>query len=426
MMLHTIVRRGSRRQRLWSAVVVLLVTACAVVLVVSFTSGPGAGRASALGSGTPASLQPLQRLAFGMAYGDTLTFDTDQQLDRALDDAVALGVTWVRTDLSWEDIQPDSPDKFQWQRFGRVLQAARARGLNVLPTISYTPPWERQPGCTGGQSCAPVDPAAFAAFAREAAARYAPMGVHVWEIWNEPNIGFWAPQADPVAYTALLQVTSKAIRSVDPQAYLVMGGLAAVSTDPSRGYLSQTDFLAAVSKLGANRLVNAIGYHPYNYPTLPSATTSFGTPFQRISDFGSSSLEAVLAEYGTPDMPIWITETGAPTDGPGAAADSRTVPPNSTHVTEAYQAALATDTVQAAAANPFVYTLFWYTDQDSAPPTDPSDRSKFYGLRRYDGTRKPAFAALKDAIAAYQRSRAATSPATASSGGGPSAAPGSG
>jgi len=410
MVLDTWQRRGGRSRRFWGAGVTLLVTGCAIVLLVSFGSGPGSSKGAALGSGTPASLQPLQRLAFGMSYGDTLTFDTGQQLDRALDDAVALGVTWVRTDLSWEDIQPDSSDKFQWQRFDRVLAAARARGLNVLPTISYTPPWERRPGCTGGQSCAPVDPAAFAAFAREAAARYAPMGVHVWEIWNEPNIGFWAPQPDPVAYTALLRDTSAAIRSADPKAYLVMGGLAAVPTDPARGYLSQTDFLAAVSNLGANRMVNAIGYHPYNYPNLPSATTSFGTPFQRISDFGGSSLEAVLAEYGTPDMPIWITETGAPTDGPGAAADGRSTPPNSTHVTEAFQAAIATDTVRAAAANPFVYTLFWYTDQDSAPPTDPSDRSQFYGLRRYDGTRKPAFAALKDAIAAYQRSRAAATP----------------
>jgi len=404
--------RTDERQRLRlrtglvSLVFVLVATALGVHASSSDApTAPGAKAAASapaglVGTGGARSI-PLD---FGVAYGDTLPFDSDQKLDSALNDAVTLGATWVRADLSWEDIQPDGPGTYDWQRFDRVVEAARARGLSVLPTISYTPPWERSPDCANGQSCAPVDPNAFATFARTAAARYAPMGVHTWEIWNEPNIPFWGPKPDPAAYTALLRVTAKAIRSVDPKAFLLMGGLAAVSTDPKINYVSATDFLAAVSKLGANRLVNAISYHPYTYPYLPTATTSFGTAFQRISSYGSVNLEAVLTKYGTPNLPVWVTETGAPTNGPGAAADGTTIPPNATDVTEGFQAEIATATVKAAAANPYVGAVFWFSDQDTGTPAQKNYRSLFYGLRRYDGTEKPAFTALKNAIAAYEKS----------------------
>ncbi len=32
--------------------------------------------------------------------------------------------------------------------------------------------------------------------------RYAPKGVKVWGVWNEPNLtNFWSPKPDPAAYT---------------------------------------------------------------------------------------------------------------------------------------------------------------------------------------------------------------------------------
>ncbi len=113
----------------------------------------------------------------------------------------------------------------------------------------------------------------------------------------------------------------------------------------------------------------------------------------------------MLDTYGTPDLPIWITETGAPTNGPGTAADGKTIPPDATHVTEAFQAEIATDTVPASAANPHVGAVFWFADQDSGTDKDKAHRSMFYGLRHYDGKPKPALAALKAAITAYERTQ---------------------
>ena len=268
------------------------------------------------------------------------------------------------------------------------------RGGQARPR-SYTPPWARQTGCTSDK-CHPAEPKAFAAFAAAAATRYAPSGIHTWEIWNEPNTrDFWKPEADPAAYTKLLRATSRSLRREDASAYVILGGLAA--THSQDGSMSQTDFLAAVSARGGNRLVDAVGYHPYTYPYLASDKTQWGTAWERIN-----GLESVLSAHGTPDMPVWITEYGAPTNGPGAASDGRREAiDTTTHVTEARQAAIAEDVVRTAAVTSHVEALFWYSDRDLG--TDTSSRENFFGLRRADGSAKPALSALRKAIAALDR-----------------------
>ena len=339
--------------------------------------------------------QPPLRL--GIAYGHRLVWMSDDDLGAALDEAVEVGARWVRADLSWENIQPDGPKEYRWNLFDRVVAAAAERELTVLPILAYTPKWARPAGCTG-EKCHPADPEAFAAFAAAAAARYAPSGIHTWEIWNEPNLpGFWKPKPDAAAYTALLRATSGALRRQDPSAYVILGGLAAAHT--RGGSISQTDFLTAVSVRGGNRVVDAVGYHPYTYPHLASARMRSGTPWERI-DGPSDSLQSVLSAYGTPGLPVWITEFGAPTNGPGTASDGRpeTIDATTTHVTERRQAAIAQDAVRTAAETPHVEALFWYSERDL--DTDTSSRENFFGLRRADGSAKPALSALRKAIAA--------------------------
>ncbi|MEU5523765.1 cellulase family glycosylhydrolase [Streptomyces sp. NPDC047860] len=402
------------RRRLLGALVAFALLSGAVATVVTLTGvdsrsrtpddGIGAA-ASEPGSAASASTGVRDRdrdLRFGLSFGDTLTWMTDTELAKAMDDAEELGVRWLRVDLSWRTIQPDAPSQYLWQRFDRVVDAARAHGLDVLPTISYTPRWAADPNCAStSQSCPPADNSRFAEFARQAAERYAPKGVHTWEIWNEPNIKpFWHTGPDVGRYAGLLTATAPAIRSADPDAYLLLGGLAAVDTTPSRQYVSHKTFLAELGRLGALKQVDAVSYHPYTFPLLPSTKTATGTRFEEI-DRTKDSLVAILARYGQRGMPIWLTETGAPTWSQGKAADT-TSARDTTHTTPRLQAEIATDTVTAAAAIPSVDVVFWFSYQDVAPQTAPSRKSKHYGLRYYDGRRKPAFDALGQAIRDYQ------------------------
>ncbi|MFJ8463588.1 cellulase family glycosylhydrolase [Streptomyces swartbergensis] len=335
-------------------------------------------------------------LRLGIAYGDRLVRLSDEDLGAALDDAAEVGVRWVRTDLSWENIQPDGPDEFRWGLFDRVVTAAAERDLEVLPILVSTPRWARPAGCTDEQ-CRPADPEAFAGFAAAAASRYAPRGIHTWEVWNEPNlINAWKPTPDATTYTTVLRATSEALRRTDPTSYIILGGLS--STDTGGGNLSHTDFLADVSARDGHRLVDAVGYHPYTYPYLASAKTSWGTPWEQINRT-RDSLRGVLSAHGTPDLPVWITEFGAPTNGPGTTSDGRpeTIGTTTTHVTEERQASIAADAVRTAAATPHVGALFWYAARDLG--TDTSSNENFYGLRRADGSPKPALGVLRRAVA---------------------------
>jgi len=337
------------------------------------------------GAGATSAGSAAHTLHFGIAYGDTLLGASSGTVSAALDDAVKLGAKWIRVDLPWVAIQPYDETTYDWQSFDELATAARSRHLNIDPILDQVPQWARASSCRTNYQCPPADPNAFATFAAAAAAHYAPMGVDTWEIWNEPNIDAWWPKPDPAAYERLLVDTSKAIRAVEPHSFLILGGLAAVPTDPGLNYMSAYDFIAAVGKLGGTHYVNAVGFHPYSLPVMPSAATNFAnissTPY---------NLVAALALSGTPNVSIWVTESGADVR---AAANDPNATKAATKQAEQVQADYATNLVQTVAANTNVGADFWYADQD-----DPQ-YNLYYGLRRANGTFRPAFDALKTAIA---------------------------
>jgi hypothetical protein len=334
-------------------------------------------------------------LQAGISYGDTLVWMSDDKLARALDDAVDVGAGWVRADLSWDNLENDGPGRYQWKLFDRVVDAANKRGLKVLPVIAYTPPWARPAGCSDFR-CGPADPAAFAKFASAAVARYAPKGVHTWEIWNEENIGFWKPTPDPAAYTRLLRAVSPAIRTADRSSKILMGGLAAAKTGTNS--IAQADYLTGVLAAGGGKFVDAVAYHPYSYPFLASDRTTWKTPWERIAD-----LRTALGKYGFSQMPVWITETGAPTGGPGGVSDGTpaTITEDTSHVTEERQAVIASDVVKTAATQALIPAVFWYGDQDLTMTPDTTEN--YFGLRRADGSPKPAYAAYSTAVRGLKR-----------------------
>jgi polysaccharide biosynthesis protein PslG len=339
-------------------------------------------------------------LRVGISFGNTLPSMTDDELAEALDDVVATGARWIRFDMSWSDVQPTSAQAYVWAPFDRIIAQAHRRQLNVLPIIAYTPPWARPADCFN-LFCAPADPSEFAAFAGAAAKRYSQSGAHTWEIWNEPNyVHFWQPRPDPMAYTRLLKATSAALREADAQAFILMGGLGIAETGVA-GNISISDFLSQPRE-SPLRLVDALAVHPYTYPYPASHLGPWADP-SVPNDSGLPYLRQVLANAGTPNLPIWITEYGAPTGGSGPAwdgsPDSLGTEPD--HVTEAQQAALATDAIVTAKSEPIIGSLFWYTYRDFASRADSVEGC--FGITRVDGSKKPAFTALTHAVEGLTR-----------------------
>ncbi|HUC01834.1 MAG TPA: cellulase family glycosylhydrolase [Candidatus Paceibacterota bacterium] len=324
--------------------------------------------------------------AIGVAVGGTLSKLATSTLNAELNQMVALGVTWVRFDIEWGDVQYGSSSTADstWGSYDTLVAALAAHHLHGLGVITYTPQWARTATCYNGVECPPADPATFATFAAEVAARYKNEGVNAWEIWNEPNnYSFWAPTTDCAAYTALLKATYPAIKAANPNAIVVTGGLSPASTDGNN--TSPTDFLSCIYTHGGKGYFDAVGDHPYTFPAFPSADN--GGAWDQMSAT-TPSLRSIMVANGDANKRIWITEFGTPTDGPDPQW----------YVSEASETEMVADTIQLYRTYDWAGPLFWYTFKDGG--TDTSTNENFFGLVRADGSTKPAYQELKSLISA--------------------------
>lgn len=330
--------------------------------------------AAALGlSGSCAAPAPDHPLAgVGISPGQAILWTDDATLHADLDAVAASGAGWVRLDVDWPAVEPAAGQR-DWAAVDRAVTAARDRHLRVLGLLAYTPQWARPPGTS--THAPPLDPAAFAAFAGAAAARYR-HSVAAWEVWNEPNLpDFWEPRPDPAAYAALLVRTAAAVRAADPGTTVLTGGLAPAHTDGAG--VAPGDFLDAVYAAGAGGAFDAVGLHPYSYPALPDDTGTGGwNSFVRLPE-----VHAVMAGRGDGAKAVWLTEFGAPT-GTGEGA-----------VDPARQALILQRGFAEARRLPFVGPVFVYALRDAG--TDPGDREQNFGVLSAAGTPKPAWDVLR-------------------------------
>jgi hypothetical protein len=374
-----------QRPGTWLALIVLLATG-ATLMAVSANSSAGTLQRGPLAGQTGRTVATQNSgYIFGLDYADQLPDESGSAVVAGVDDAAQVGAGWIRVDLAWYRIQP-SPETWDWSSFDRTVATAHVAGLKVLAILGQPPAWARQSTCVHAQWCPPADDTQFAAFAAKAAQRYPATEVGAWEVWNEENLaGFWSGGPDPAAYARLLQATTTALLAVRPAAQVVLGGLALTATDGTK--ISPVDFLRTVAGAGALHSVSAIGYHPYTFPTMPQDSSAF-TGLAA----GADSLEGVLKSAGA-DIPIWITEDGAPV--PAAAQDPGAAQAV-TQAEEKQQAAYATALIREATSNPYVKAVFWFSDIDL-----PTQRL-YYGVRRANGSARPSFTALEQAITAYR------------------------
>ena len=237
------------------------------------------------------------------------------------------GVDSARIPIEWGGVQPLKGGPLNWSGPDAVIARAAGAGVEVLPFLTGAPGWAVPivfvPG-TGKTAKAPAHlPAAGAAagawsnFVKAAVARYGPGGsfwaenpalpprpIRTWQIWNEENFKYFVANPNPAEYGKLVKLSYAALKSVDPGAKAVLGGLFALpkgclsKAKPKRIYCA-TDFLDQMYEKtpGIKTKFNAVALHPYSYyyPEL--------TP--RVEEFRD-----VLAENKDAGKGLWITELG--------------------------------------------------------------------------------------------------------------------
>src|ERR1017187_5211443 len=289
--------------------------AAAVATAGALTLSAGfAGAASASTSAHHAATRSTQSGSkrVGIAEPDLITKSARVQASE-LKSMKALGITSIRLDADWSGVQYGGPNSFSWAPLDRVVKSVRAAGMSADLIIDGCPAWAAPPGTSGDVSPPPASPAQYAAFATRVAQRYTPLGVTMFEIWNEPNnAGFWSPKPDPAAYTADLIAAYAAIKHVDRSAFVISAGLAPEANDGTN--INAVTFLQDMYAHGAKGSFDAVGYHPYSYPALPNTYESW-SGWSEMNQT-TPSFRSVMTSNGDAAKQIWITEVGAPTGGP--------------------------------------------------------------------------------------------------------------
>ena len=157
-----------------------------------------------------------------------------------------------------------------------------------------------------GTRISPTNP--WARFVGAAVARYMPGGdagtnVRHWEIWNEPDLcHFWS--GTPQEFARLLKVAYIVIKWVDPEAFVVFGGLAHFANGQWLFDMLDALHTDALSEK-YDGFFDAAGSHHYSLSYVGYQYTS--------------KVRGALNDRGWSDKPIWITESGVPVcnDFPG-------------------------------------------------------------------------------------------------------------
>jgi hypothetical protein len=222
----------------------------------------------------------------------------------------------VRFGLTWSQVEP-VPGARRWTEYDRLFASAARAGMLTLPVLSGSPSF-----AAARETYPPLSRSArtaFASFVRDAVARYGPHGtfwadnpdlpyrpVRTWQIWNEPNFhSYWHGKPNAREYVALVRLSRRAIREVDPTGRVLLAGVA-----ETRLGIRSTTFLKQVYRVpGARRQFDAVAIHPYAYDdewVLAAVRRA----------------RRVMNNNGDRRAQLWITEVGWATGGPVSRATS--------------------------------------------------------------------------------------------------------
>ena len=299
------------------------------------------------------------------------------------DDAAELGVGWDRILFYWNEIQPTGPD--DWNTLHVLeewLDDARAEDRMVMGLLKNTPAWatdaEPYSGVPRGLYLSVDDPAnLWAGYVRKVVAYYAPLGVHHWIIWNEPEIrvGVYGHEfgGSTRDYYQLLKVASQVAKQSDPEAVIHLAGWS-YWHDPA--WLDQFLSIAMADPEGAahNYFFDIITLHIY-------------FRVETVEELVEETW-AIQKRYGL-SKPIWINETNAspnldplwPVERPNFQVD---LEQQAWYIIQAHALGFGAN-----ATSIGIYKLL----DILLPPGGES-----FGILRPDGSRRPAFDAYRTTI----------------------------
>ncbi len=305
---------------------------------------------------------------------------------QAVDQASAVGATWMRSFVQWDDVEPAGPGRWNTapvQATDDLLNLAQQRGIKVLVVVVGAPQWAN--GSTD-HLVPPSNPADYARFIGSFAARYKGR-VAAWEVWNEADAPeFWhGSPPSPAAYAALLRPAYKAVKDADPGALVYAGPLTG----------NDYPFVQGLYDAGAGGSFDGVAVHTDTACSITPPDSYYRDDAGRIGQFsflGFREVHAVMDAHGDGAKPVVMSELGwsatATRCARGVNAGKKAA-----GVSEAVQASNLKLAYHCLAGYPYVTQAMWFSMKDHGQADTELNR---YGLLRFDLGQRPAFAALSD------------------------------
>jgi hypothetical protein len=321
------------------------------------------------------------------------------------DQLTALGFTLNRMTVLWDPAHPDAVAEAPF--LDRSIAQAALSGVGVTLAV--------RPARAAAVGTSAVRARGFAAFVAELAQRYP--SVKTFVIGNEPNQPrFWQPQfrkGRPVAalgYERLLAASYDALKAVDPTITVVGGVVSSRGNDAARAKSNaSTSPLRFIAQLGAvyrkSRrtlpLMDLFGFHPYPRSNRDGLNRGLQWPDAGFANLAGVKQALWDAFHGTAQptvetgLRISIDEVGWQTAIPLASQSAYTGDETVAVTSDRAQAQVYGQLLARAKCDPGIADLLL------APFIDETQLQGFQsGLVRADGTDRPSYDIVRDALAA--------------------------
>ncbi len=194
------------------------------------------------------------------------------------------GVRWIRMDFGWGGTEREK-GQYDFRAYERLLSALEAHKIRSLWILDYSNRHYDQglsPSSDEGRK-------AFARWAAAAARHFRGHGI-LWEMYNEPNIGFWKPKPDVKQYVKLALEVGRALREAAPgEAYV---GPATSQID--------LPFLEECFRSGLLDYWSAVSVHPYRQKAPETAADEYARLRQLIARYApkGKKIPILSGEWG--------------------------------------------------------------------------------------------------------------------------------
>jgi len=317
------------------------------------------------------------------------THNSWQTIPQQVAAAQSISASIIAFDVHWAWIEVWGPNNASWSqeqitRIESFLNEIEGTDIELMAIVHEPPCWassDPAKDCTTltyNSLYPPANPNDYVTFLSEFVTLYKDQ-IKNWMIWCEPNSPYRWVNPSPSGYVSLLQPAYLAVKSIDPQAFVISGSLA-----PWTGDLNAFEYLQGMYQAGAYGFYDAIAYNPYTdgntptwyHPIYPQLSFSYAIPHihQMMQDHADNS-------------PLWITEIGWST----VSEDCVDCWVDTLPTTEEEQAIYTLEALTIASGWEYVDTFMTYELVDTIARWDELERVEYhFGLFRTDFSPKPA------------------------------------